>query len=237
MASLSSGGSRLRSFSYTNPVFDGYFADPFVFRYGEKFYAVGTGGRPARGGELEFPMLRSDDLVNWEPLGGALLRADDVERNYWAPEIAERARQSVVCLGVAGPQLRGARGAARRFVEPLEPRTDQRAQHMRFGVVGNEREVGVDGGQGVRRVLRLVQDVRQIEMCERLFRLKRDGPLQMRNRLGESALLAADAAEQIECAVVVGVRIEQRRADCGRAGGIAGFVEVERGVDRRDGLA
>jgi len=72
-----------------NPVFDGYFADPFVFSHQGVYYAVGTGKVPATGRALEFPLLRSTDFVLWELVGGALLRPDDVPRRYWAPEVVE----------------------------------------------------------------------------------------------------------------------------------------------------
>src|SRR5580658_9712184 len=74
---------------HSNPVYGGYFADPFVFAHGGMFYAVGTGGRAAPEGELEFPILRSSDMVRWERLGGALARTGERASYYWAPEVAE----------------------------------------------------------------------------------------------------------------------------------------------------
>ncbi|MEZ0327449.1 MAG: glycoside hydrolase family 43 protein [Fimbriimonas sp.] len=73
--------------SYTNPVYPAYFADPFVFRHGDTYLAVGTGASddPSR----VCPMLRSDDLVNWEPLGACLVKLpEEYGSDYWAPEIA-----------------------------------------------------------------------------------------------------------------------------------------------------
>lgn len=74
--------------TYTNPVHDRYFADPFVWRHEGTYYAVGTGPR----GESEpsrFPLLRSADLLNWESLGHALVSVSpDLGNDYWAPEVA-----------------------------------------------------------------------------------------------------------------------------------------------------
>ena len=74
---------------YSNPVYPHSFADPFVFRHAGEFYAVGTGPVPGGNRDLEFPILRSTDLVRWEPLGGSLLKRGTAARHYWAPEIAE----------------------------------------------------------------------------------------------------------------------------------------------------
>jgi beta-xylosidase len=88
---------------YTNPVYPGYFADPFVWRYGGEYYAIGTGPLEAAGqvDEAErasagllaqfriFPLLRSDDFVNWHAAGHALLPPDPaLGDTFWAPEVA-----------------------------------------------------------------------------------------------------------------------------------------------------
>jgi GH43 family beta-xylosidase len=79
---------------YTNPVFTSYFADPFVWRDGDDYFAVGTGPEEAAGvvaasrQPTVFPLLRSRDLVHWDVLGRALVRPDDtLGNNFWAPEI------------------------------------------------------------------------------------------------------------------------------------------------------
>ena len=89
--------------TYTNPVYPGYFADPFVWRYGGEYYAVGTGPLEAAGQVEEaerastgllaqfriFPLLRSDDFVTWHSVGGALLPPDPtLGDTFWAPEVA-----------------------------------------------------------------------------------------------------------------------------------------------------
>lgn len=90
--------------TYQNPVWRGYFADPFVMRVpneqtgdGLWFYAYGTGATEAEGRAgiagtpRAFPVLRSRDLAAWEYVGGALeLLPDMPGATYWAPEVAYR---------------------------------------------------------------------------------------------------------------------------------------------------
>lgn len=79
--------------TYRNPVWPGYFADPFVLRTRGEYYAYGTAEtleRRADGRAAAFQILRSHDLVHWEPAGAALeLTAEESTRAYWAPEVAE----------------------------------------------------------------------------------------------------------------------------------------------------
>lgn len=81
--------------TYTNPVYKGYFADPFVWQHEGVYYAIGTGAAEAAGMVDEiathnvFPLLRSFDFLNWDFAGNALLRPDPaLGDNYWAPEVA-----------------------------------------------------------------------------------------------------------------------------------------------------
>jgi beta-xylosidase len=81
--------------TYTNPLYPRYFADPFVWRSNDEYYAIGTGaeeaeGRsPQHGGPTVFPLLRSRDLISWKPSGHALIAPDQsLGNNFWAPEIA-----------------------------------------------------------------------------------------------------------------------------------------------------
>jgi beta-xylosidase len=81
--------------TYTNPVYPNYFADPFVWQHQGIYYAIGTGSAEAAGQVNEmseqqvFPLLYSDNLVNWQFAGNALLRPDPaLGNNFWAPEIA-----------------------------------------------------------------------------------------------------------------------------------------------------
>lgn len=76
--------------SYTNPVHPDYLADPFVWKAGETYYAVGTGPRsPDDCDPGHFPMLQSPDLVEWQPCGWALNSlGPECGNAYWAPEVA-----------------------------------------------------------------------------------------------------------------------------------------------------
>ena len=74
--------------TYTNPVFQSYFADPFVFRHEGVYYSVGTGAFDA-GLPGIFTVLRSKDMAAWEAVGTALEPLDPAFGDtYWAPEIA-----------------------------------------------------------------------------------------------------------------------------------------------------
>jgi beta-xylosidase len=73
--------------SYTNPVWPGDFADPYVIRVGREYYAYGTA--PIGQDGKPFPILRSHDLVQWEPVGGALVPLNPPAKSYWAPEVAQ----------------------------------------------------------------------------------------------------------------------------------------------------
>lgn len=87
---------------YRNPLYPNYFADPFVWRHENVWYAVGTGALEAHseagrasealtadGKPGVFVLLRSEDFVTWTPLGAALeLLAPEFGNAYWAPEIA-----------------------------------------------------------------------------------------------------------------------------------------------------
>jgi beta-xylosidase len=73
--------------TYRNPVHPGYFADPFVLRARGAYFAYGTGRSV---GGRAFEVLRSDDLVRWTSVGGALEPPPDLgATDFWAPEVAE----------------------------------------------------------------------------------------------------------------------------------------------------
>lgn len=72
--------------TYTNPVYGRYFADPFLLQWDGMFYAYGT-GREING--RVFEVLRSEDLVHWTSLGGAIEpRSGSLYEDWWAPEFA-----------------------------------------------------------------------------------------------------------------------------------------------------
>ena len=68
------------------PLYPGVFADPFVLRRGNQYFAYGTG---YRGDDGVFEVLRSPDLRHWIRAGAALVPLDaGVGDEYWAPEVA-----------------------------------------------------------------------------------------------------------------------------------------------------
>src|SRR5689334_986758 len=70
--------------TYSNPIYPNYFADPFVLKHENRYYAYGTG--PAVSEGMQVPLLESRDLVHWESRGNALIPpGGDAFR---APEVA-----------------------------------------------------------------------------------------------------------------------------------------------------
>lgn len=107
--------------TYRNPVYDGYFADPFVLRWEDRYLAYGTG--PQVEGRA-FRVLSSPDLVTWTSVSGALvLPPAELGGDYWAPEVvhAEGAWWMYYSVGHGhrGHHLRVARADL-----PLGPFTD-----------------------------------------------------------------------------------------------------------------
>lgn len=78
---------------YQNPVWPGYFADPFVFAHRGEYFAYGTGDGleyDDAGTARAFRILRSRDLVGWQPAGAALeMPPEQADQAFWAPEFAE----------------------------------------------------------------------------------------------------------------------------------------------------
>jgi arabinan endo-1,5-alpha-L-arabinosidase len=71
---------------FTNPLPDVALGDPFVLRHRGRFYLFGTNDGPPLPDGRAVPVFRSDDLIHWEPLGGALEPADPTA-DHWAPEV------------------------------------------------------------------------------------------------------------------------------------------------------
>lgn len=82
--------------TYQNPVWTGYFADPFVLHWRGAYYAYGTNPlNDDTPDDMLFRVLYSQDFVHWEPRGGALERPQQERETgpltaFWAPEVAER---------------------------------------------------------------------------------------------------------------------------------------------------
>ncbi len=90
--------------NYSNPVWDGYCADPFVLRHDERYYCYGTGGDASQMQGRKFVLLRSPDLVNWEFVGSALEPIQGHEHAaHWAPEVAFANGKFWMYYSVAAP--------------------------------------------------------------------------------------------------------------------------------------
>lgn len=70
--------------TYQNPVYAHDFPDPFILKYGNEYWAYGTG--IAHDGRC-FGVLHSRDLVTWERLAGAMEPLPGAFPCYWAPEV------------------------------------------------------------------------------------------------------------------------------------------------------
>lgn len=74
-----------------NPVYGSYFADPFVWKWQNTYYAIGTGASEASGqvvGKV-FPVLQSLDFIQWQFASNALIRPDPaLGSHFWAPAVA-----------------------------------------------------------------------------------------------------------------------------------------------------
>jgi arabinan endo-1,5-alpha-L-arabinosidase len=90
LAGCSTEYSIKAALTYTNPVYAGDMPDPSVKKFGDYYYAFGTTGPVRMPDGRIFKLLRSRDLVNWEPLGGALTPPfANRDFEYWAPEITQ----------------------------------------------------------------------------------------------------------------------------------------------------
>ncbi len=71
--------------TYKNPVYPHSFPDPFVLKHRGEYWGYCTGfWRDGRA----FGVIRSRDLVSWEPLAGAMEPLAGNHPCYWAPEVA-----------------------------------------------------------------------------------------------------------------------------------------------------
>ncbi|WP_444684434.1 family 43 glycosylhydrolase [Alkalicoccus luteus] len=89
--SLSGDDGTMQSESFINPVFEPVLADPSVIEANGMFYAYGTEDDWGDGeGNRLVPIVKSDDLVNWEYTGEAFGESPQwkEEGGIWAPDIA-----------------------------------------------------------------------------------------------------------------------------------------------------
>ena len=72
--------------TFSNPLPGVVLGDPFALRWRGRFYLYGTNDGPPLADGRQIPVFRSDDLVRWEPLGGALEPIEPA-LDHWAPEV------------------------------------------------------------------------------------------------------------------------------------------------------
>jgi beta-xylosidase len=107
----------------TAPLFDGYFADPFVLRTGHGYVAYGT-NPAATEGDRVFEALESRDLRTWTSVGAVLIRPDpSLGSEFWAPEVVERDGTFWMYYSV-GHGIRGHHIRVARSSSPHGPFTD-----------------------------------------------------------------------------------------------------------------
>lgn len=76
--------------THVNPIYGSYFADPFVWKYQDMYYAIGTGALEASGQTVGkvFPILQSPDFFKWQFASSALVRPNPtLGDNFWAPAV------------------------------------------------------------------------------------------------------------------------------------------------------
>ncbi len=94
--------------SFTNPILSGYYPDPSICKAGEDYYIVNSSFAHYPG----LPVLHSKDLLNWQLVGYALDRPEQlnlegrgagVSRGLFAPAIAwHKGTFYIVCTNVSG---------------------------------------------------------------------------------------------------------------------------------------
>ena len=109
--------------TYTNPVYDEYFADPFVLKHEGVYYAYGTATSSAH----TIPALTSRDLVDWQPLGDVLEPIDAPVEHYWAPEVACRDGTFFMYYSAGGEEGEGQQLRLARSERPAGPFVDDGA--------------------------------------------------------------------------------------------------------------
>ncbi len=70
--------------TYLNPVYPKSFPDPFILKFKGEYFGYSTGS--AADGNI-FSIIRSNDLVRWTEVGGAMQPLESSPPYYWAPEV------------------------------------------------------------------------------------------------------------------------------------------------------
>lgn len=121
-----------RRMTYTNPVYDRDFPDPFVLRHGGKFYAYATETRGYR-----FQVMESEDLVHWTHRGTAFT-VPWAQAHFWAPEVVYHRGRFYMTYSALNPQSNKHDIGIATADNPLGPFT-----HAAILVRGDDNRVGV----------------------------------------------------------------------------------------------
>ena len=105
-----------------DPVWDGYFADPFLLATDDGFVAYGS-GKPFTGSGASFEALVSADLRAWRSAGTAFTGDPAIGSDCWAPEVVE-ADGAWWMYYSAGFGIRGHHLRVARADSPLGPFID-----------------------------------------------------------------------------------------------------------------
>jgi beta-xylosidase len=111
---------------HAEPVWPGYFADPFVLRLADGSYcAYGTPEPDGAARDTRFLVLTSPDLVGWRQAGYALMVPPSLRGcALWAPEVAERDGTYQLYYSAGGDEGEGHRIRVARAGRPMGPFED-----------------------------------------------------------------------------------------------------------------
>jgi beta-xylosidase len=108
--------------TYSNPIHAADFPDPFVARFGDRFYAYATHNANVVGAE-GFQVITSTNLIDWSKPSACFTPAW-AAGNLWAPEVYERAGRYYLFYCAKNPQTRRQDIAVAVASSPTGPFTD-----------------------------------------------------------------------------------------------------------------
>jgi beta-xylosidase len=118
--------------TYTNPIHEQDFPDPFVIADGGRFYAYAT-----QRDESGFQLMESPDLVHWTPRR-LEFKIPWAREHYWAPEVVRYQGKFYMTYSALDPKTRRHHIAVATADTPLGPFT-----HRAILVRGDDNKVGV----------------------------------------------------------------------------------------------
>ncbi|QEH35512.1 Glycosyl hydrolases family 43 [Aquisphaera giovannonii] len=125
--------------TFANPIRGVALGDPFVLRDRGRFYLYGTNDGPPLADGRAIPVYRSDDLIEWEFLGGALAMSDPAA-DHWAPEVLPWNGRYYMVVSFGDVVHRGHAlwvAVADRPVGPFELRARVNGPDERFSIDGS----------------------------------------------------------------------------------------------------